>query len=68
MIKEQNIWEQMEEHINNNLGRYGLEFISDFLDLKEQAEDNGMCPADTYERQAMLERMGVTHGDAFSCA
>jgi hypothetical protein len=45
------IWERMEQHINDNLGYYGLEFMDKFLDLKESAEDIYLCPPDTPERQ-----------------
>mgnify|MGYP003686035717 CR=1 FL=1 len=58
---EKNIWEQLEEHINDNLGTYGLELMDRFLHLKEDAEDLGMCPEDTEERQEQLEQM---HGEA----
>ena len=50
-----NIWECMEEHMRQNLGIYGLEMHSKFLDLKEQAEDCKMCPEDTEEKQERLE-------------
>ena len=54
-----NIWEQLEEHIHNNLGYYGLTFMDKFLDLKEQAEDLGLCPPDTPERQnKFIEQYG----------
>lgn len=43
------IWEHMEQHINNNLGHYGLEFMDKFLELKETAEDIYLCPPDTPE-------------------
>ena len=39
------------------LGIYGLEMLSAFLDLKEKAEDCGMCPPDTPERQEKFEYM-----------
>ena len=52
---EKNIWEQLEEHINDNLGTYGLVMQDQFLHLKEDAEDLGMCPEDTEERQTELE-------------
>ena len=45
-----NIWEQLEEHIQDNLGYYGLKFQDRFLELKEHAEDLGLCPPDTPER------------------
>ena len=45
------IWEHMEQHIHNNLGHYGLEFMDKFLELKEIAEDIYLCPPDTPERQ-----------------
>lgn len=51
-----NIWEQMETHMKNRLGIYGLEMMDQFLDLKEQAEDRGMCDPDTHERQTQLEQ------------
>jgi hypothetical protein len=53
---ETNIWEQLEEHINDNLGTYGLQMMDQFLTLKEQAEDCGMCPPDTPERQTRFEQ------------
>lgn len=56
MDQENNIWEQMETHMHDNLGTYGLHALSVFLDLKELAEDRGMCPADTPERQDQLEQ------------
>ena len=46
-----NEWEQLEEHIQDNLGYYGLKFQDKFLELKEHAEDLGLCPPDTPERQ-----------------
>ena len=54
---EKNIWEQLEEHINDNLGTYGLNMMDRFLDIKEIAEDLGLCPDDTEERQSKLEEM-----------
>jgi len=45
------IWEHMEQHIHDNLGHYGLEFMDKFLELKEIAEDVYLCPPDTPERQ-----------------
>ena len=45
------IWEHMEQHIHDNLGHYGLEFMDKFLELKEIAEDIYLCPPDTPERQ-----------------
>ena len=53
----ENEWEQMEEHIHNNLGWYGLDFLSTFLEVKEYAEDLGLCPPDTPERQEKLEEL-----------
>ncbi len=50
-----NGWEQMEEHIHNNLGLFGLEFLDRFLEVKERAEDLGLCPPDTPERQDKFE-------------
>jgi hypothetical protein len=50
-MNNENIWEQLEEHIHDNLGYYGLEFLDKFLDLKEGAEDLKLCPPDTPERQ-----------------
>lgn len=47
----------METHMHENLGRYGLKMMDAFLELKEQAEDRGMCPADTPERQEQFEQM-----------
>lgn len=52
---EINIWEALETHMHLNLGTYGLEMMNKFLDLKEQAEDCNMCPADTEERQQVFE-------------
>ena len=57
MDQHNNIWEQMETHMHENLGRYGLKMMDAFLELKEQAEDCGMCPADTPERQEQFEQM-----------
>ena len=53
---EKNIWEQLEEHINDNLGTYGLNMMDRFLDVKEIAEDLGLCPDDTEERQTQFEQ------------
>jgi hypothetical protein len=39
-----NVWELMAKHIEDHLGYYGLEFQDKFLDMKEQAEDLGLCP------------------------
>ena len=62
MDEENNIWEQMETHMHENLGTYGLEMMNIFLHLKEQAEDCGMCPEDTPERQERFEQMnGLAH-------
>ena len=49
-----NIWEALETHMHLNLGIYGLTMMNEFLDLKEQAEDCKMCPADTEQRQQMF--------------
>lgn len=49
--KTVNIWEALETHMHLNLGTYGLEMMNIFLHLKESAEDVGMCPPDTQERQ-----------------
>ena len=49
-----NIWEALETHMHLNLGIYGLQMMNQFLDLKEQAEDCKMCPADTEERQQVF--------------
>ena len=57
MNQDNNIWEQLETHMHENLGTYGLEMMDRFLDLKEQAEDCGMCPPDTPERQERFEDM-----------
>ena len=46
-----NVWEQLEQHIQDNLGYYGLNFQDKFLELKEIAEDLKLCPPDTPERQ-----------------
>tara|TARA_B100001093_G_C26640422_1_gene932931 strand:+ start:58 stop:237 length:180 start_codon:yes stop_codon:yes gene_type:complete len=59
MDQQNNLWEQLEAHMHHNLGRYGLEMMDRLLDLKEQAEDRGMCPPDTEERQEQFEQ---THG------
>ena len=57
-----NIWEQLETHMHDNLGTYGLHALSVFQDLKELAEDRGMCPADTEERQERFEQQsGLAH-------
>jgi len=56
MDQQNNIWEQLETHMHNRLGIYGLKMMDAFLKLKEQAEDRGMCPPDTEERQDQLER------------
>lgn len=56
MNQDNNIWEQLETHMHDNLGTYGLEMMDKFLNLKEQAEDSGMCPPDTVERQERLEQ------------
>ncbi|MEK9699835.1 MAG: hypothetical protein VW270_28915 [Candidatus Poseidoniales archaeon] len=47
--------------MHENLGIYGLNMLHAFLDLKEDAEDCGMCPPDTAERQLRFELM---HGEA----
>lgn len=60
-MNSDNIWEQLETHMHDNLGIYGLEMMDAFLELKEQAEDCDMCPADTPERQEQFEQM---HGEA----
>jgi hypothetical protein len=57
MDETNNIWEQLETHMHDNLGTYGLKMMDAFLELKEQAEDCGMCPADTPERQEQFEQM-----------
>ena len=46
-----NVWEQLEQHIQDNLGYYGLKFQDKFLELKDIAEDLKLCPPDTLERQ-----------------
>jgi len=56
MEQTNNIWEQLETHMQNRLGIYGLDMMDQFLDLKEQAEDRGMCPPDTEERHTQLEQ------------
>ena len=56
-MNDTNIWEQLETHMHENLGTYGLEMMHDFLQLKEQAEDRDMCPPDTPERQERFEQM-----------
>ena len=57
MDQDNNIWEQLETHIHEYLGIYGLEMLSEFTDLKEKAEDCGMCPPDTPERHERWEEM-----------
>ena len=59
MDQDNNIWEQLETHMHEYLGIFGLDMLSAFVDLKEQAEDRGMCPPDSAERQEQLEQ---THG------
>lgn len=54
-MNDENIWEQLETHMHDNLGTYGLQMMDAFLTLKEQAEDRGMCPPDTEARQTQLE-------------
>ena len=62
MDQQNNIWEQMETHMHENLGIYGLRMMDAFLELKEQAEDCGMCPPDSEERQQQFEQMhGAAH-------
>ena len=56
-MNDENIWEQLETHMHENLGIYGLKMMDAFLELKEQAEDCGMCPPDTPERQERFEQM-----------
>lgn len=56
MDEQNNIWEQMETHMQENLGIYGLHAMGVFLELKELAEDRGMCPPDTEERQDQLQQ------------
>ena len=56
-MNSDNIWEQLEIHMHEHLGIYGLEMMDVFLKLKEQAEDCGMCPEDTPERQDQLENL-----------
>ena len=56
-MEEKNLWEQLETHMHENLGTYGLHALSVFLDLKELAEDRGMCPPDTPERHERWEQM-----------
>ena len=53
--KQMNVWEALETHMHLNLGVYGLEMMNIFLHLKECAEDAGMCPADTEERQQVFQ-------------
>ena len=43
--------------MQQNLGTYGLDMMNIFLCLKESAEDLGMCPPDTPERQEQFEQM-----------
>ena len=57
IMNDENIWEQLETHMHENLGIYGLKMMDAFLELKEQAEDCGMCPPDTPERQERFEQM-----------
>ena len=61
MIETNNEFEQMEQHIHSNLGLYGLDFLDKFLEVKELAEELGLCPPDTAERQEQFEQM---HGQA----
>ena len=56
-MNSENIWEQLEIHMRENLGTYGLKMMDTFLELKEQAEDCNMCPPDTPERQDQLENL-----------
>ena len=56
MDETNNLWEQLETHMHDNLGIYGLQMMDQFLDLKESAEDCGMCPPDTPERQEQFEQ------------
>lgn len=56
-MNSDNIWEQLEIHMHEHLGIYGLKMMDAFLELKEQAEDCGMCPEDTPERQDQLENL-----------
>lgn len=56
-MEDKNIWEQLETHMHHNLGIYGLEMMDEFLNLKEKAEDCGMCPADTPDRQEQFEEL-----------
>ena len=44
MNQDNNIWEQLETHMHEYLGIYGLEMLSALVDLKEQAEDRGIVP------------------------
>lgn len=57
MNQETNEFELMEQHIHRNLGLYGLDFLDKFLEVKELAEDLGLCPPDTPERQEQFEQM-----------
>ena len=57
MDQDNNIWEQLETHMHENLGIYGLEMMDEFINLKEKAEDCGMCPPDTPERHERWEQM-----------
>ena len=56
-MEDENIWERLETHMHHNLGIYGLEMMDEFLNLKEKAEDRGMCPPDTPERQEQFEEL-----------
>lgn len=56
-MEDENIWEQLETHMHEYLGIYGLQMLDEFLNLKEKAEDCGMCPPDTPERQEKFEHM-----------
>lgn len=47
----------LETHMHENLGTYGLEMMNEFINLKEKAEDRGMCPPDTPERHERWEQM-----------
>jgi len=55
-MNNENEFEQMEQHIHNNLGLYGLEFMDKFLEVKELAEELGLCPPDTPERQEQFKQ------------
>ena len=59
MDTEENLWEQLETHMHENLGVYGLKMMSEFIDLKEKAEDCGMCPPEINSAPVFLGFPGI---------